>query len=165
MGKRTTIGGGQCPSGHLLPAWRDLPASAGEGPDRYGQQHLQRLPLRRPLARQLFFERPGTRAFGVGRGSCGSPPDSTVNLATKGNRPLSKDAARARRRQTARLDARVREAGGSYRGARVSDAVVVPHHPYRSYVKAGRSARAITSIRTCRPSGSTSRPSLENKRL
>ena len=30
----------------------DLPAAAGQGPDHDGQQHLQRLPLRGPLARR-----------------------------------------------------------------------------------------------------------------
>src|SRR5207253_10702796 len=41
------------PAGDLLPAPGDLPVCAGQGAYRHEQQHLQRLPLRRHLAREI----------------------------------------------------------------------------------------------------------------
>jgi len=40
VANRAKAGGGRCPAGHLLPPRRDVPAPAGQGPDRHGQQHL-----------------------------------------------------------------------------------------------------------------------------
>ena len=45
-----TTGRGQRPPGYLLCPSSHLPAAAGEWTDPDGQQHLQRLALRRPLA-------------------------------------------------------------------------------------------------------------------
>jgi peptide/nickel transport system substrate-binding protein len=47
------VGRGRRPSGHLLPPASNLPSPAGKGDDHDGQQHLQRLSVRGPLARQL----------------------------------------------------------------------------------------------------------------
>jgi peptide/nickel transport system substrate-binding protein len=44
---------GQCPTDHLSPPRGNLPATPGEGAHLDGQQHLQRLALRGPLARQI----------------------------------------------------------------------------------------------------------------
>src|SRR5439155_18362183 len=46
-------GRGRRPPDHLLRPHRDLPAAAAEGPDRPGQQHLQRLAFRGYLARPI----------------------------------------------------------------------------------------------------------------
>ena len=53
VGNRKAVSAGRRPAGDLLPPSSDLSVSAGKGDDHDGQQHLQRLPLRRPLARQL----------------------------------------------------------------------------------------------------------------
>ena len=45
------IGRGRRPANPLLPPRHDLLAAAGEGAEYHGQQYLQRLALRRPLAR------------------------------------------------------------------------------------------------------------------
>jgi ABC-type transport system substrate-binding protein len=51
VGDRKEIGRGRRPANPLLPPRHDLLAAAGEGADDHGQQYLQRLALRRPLAR------------------------------------------------------------------------------------------------------------------
>src|SRR5262249_11135109 len=53
VGNRTEIGGRRCPAGPLLYPRRDLLAATAEGANADGQQRLQWLPLRRPLAQQL----------------------------------------------------------------------------------------------------------------
>src|ERR1700676_356053 len=53
MADRTAVGRGGCPADHLLPARRDLLAALCQGADDDGQQHLQRLPGGRRLARQV----------------------------------------------------------------------------------------------------------------
>jgi ABC-type transport system substrate-binding protein len=53
LGNREAAGRGRRPLGHLLLARRDLPVSASQRTDHYGQQPLQRLALRRRLARQI----------------------------------------------------------------------------------------------------------------
>src|SRR5215813_11022771 len=53
MGDREEIGRRRRPPDDLLWAYRDLLAAAGEGVHGPRQQHLQRLALRRSLARKL----------------------------------------------------------------------------------------------------------------
>src|ERR1700720_1265401 len=53
VGDRTEIGGRRRPASALLYPRRDLLAATDERANADGQQRLQRLPLRRPLARQL----------------------------------------------------------------------------------------------------------------